>query len=46
MNCTISFSKFSNALPVFTYARAIGNLSRICLGVKIFRLEWSEKPVP
>ena len=33
----ISFSKSSDALPTFTYARAIGNLSSICLGVNILR---------
>ena len=26
MICLISFSKFSDLLPAFTYARAIGNL--------------------
>ena len=40
------FSKFSDVLPAFTCARAIGNLWGICLGVNILRLEWSEKPVP
>ena len=29
-------------LPAFTCARAIGNVLRICLGVNILRLEWSE----
>ena len=31
----ISFSQSSNVLPAFTCARAIGNLSSICLGVNI-----------
>ena len=35
MICLISFSKFSDVLPAFTCARAIGNLSSICLGVNI-----------
>ena len=42
MICLISFSKLSDVLPVFTCARAIGNLSSICLGVSILKLEWSE----
>ena len=35
-------------LPCFTCARAIGNLSSMCLGVDILRLEMSksEKSVP
>ena len=33
--CLITFSKFSDVLPAFTGASAIGNLSRICLGVNI-----------
>ena len=36
MICLISLSKFSDALPAFTGARAIGNLGSICLGVNIF----------
>ena len=35
VNCLILFSKFSDVLPAFTCARAIGNLSIICLGVNI-----------
>ena len=35
MTCLISFSQFSYVLPAFTCARAIGNLSSICLGVDI-----------
>ena len=31
----ISFSKFSDVLPAFTCARAVGNLWSICLGVNI-----------
>ena len=31
----ISFSMFSDVLPAFTSARAIGNLWSICLGVNI-----------
>ena len=31
----ISFSNFSDVLPAFTCARAIGNLRSICLGVNI-----------
>ena len=37
MICLISFSKFSDVLPAFTCARAIGNLWTICLGVNILR---------
>ena len=33
--CLISFSKFSDVLPTFTCARAIGNLWSICFGVNI-----------
>ena len=36
MICLISFSKFSDLLPAFTCARAIGNLQSICLGINIF----------
>ena len=36
MICLISFSKFSDVLSAFTCARAIVNLSNICLGVYIF----------
>ena len=34
--CLISFSKFSDVLPAFTYVRAIGSLWSICLGLDIF----------
>ena len=34
--CLILFSKFSDMLPAFTCAKAIGNLWSICLGVNIF----------
>ena len=33
--CLISFNKFSDELPTFTCARAIGNLWSICLEVNI-----------
>ena len=33
----ISFSKFLDALPAFTYARAVANPWSIYLGVKILR---------
>ena len=36
MICLISFSKFSDVLLAFTFARAIGNLWSICLEVNIF----------
>ena len=36
MICLVSFSKFLEVLPAFTYARANGNLWNICLGVNIF----------
>ena len=36
MICLISFTKFSDVIPAFTCARAIGNLGIICLGVNIF----------
>ena len=32
----ISFNKFSDVLPAFTFAKVIGNLLSICLGVDIF----------
>ena len=35
MVCLISYSKFSDVLPAFTCARAIVNVSSICLGVNI-----------
>ena len=38
MICLISFNKFSDVLPGFTWARAIGNLWSICLAVEIFNL--------
>ena len=45
----ISFTKFSDVLPAFTCASAIGNLRSIYLGIKILRLELfktlSKKPV-
>ena len=45
----ISFSKFSDVLPAFTFARAIGYLWSISLEFNILRLKWSEtlseKPV-
>ena len=31
----ISFSKFSDLLPAFTCASAIGNLRSICVGVNM-----------
>ena len=40
--CLISFSKFSDALPAFTCARAVGNLWRISLRLNILRFEWSQ----
>ena len=36
MICLISYSKFSDVLPAFTYASATGNLWSTCLGVLIF----------
>ena len=36
MICPILFNKFSDILPAFTCASAIGNLWSICLGVKTF----------
>ena len=38
MICLISFSTFSDVLPAVTCARAIGNLSIICLEVNIFNI--------
>ena len=35
MVCLILFSKFPDVLPACTCARAIDNLSSICLGVNI-----------
>ena len=35
MVCLISVRKFSDVLPAFTCARAIGNLRSICFGVNI-----------
>ena len=35
MICLILFSKFSEGLPAFTCAGAIGNVLSICLGVNI-----------
>ena len=40
--CLILFNKLFQLLPAFTYARAIGNLWSICLGVSILSLEWSK----
>ena len=34
--CLVIFSKFSDVLPAFTCASAIGNVWRICLLVNIF----------
>ena len=42
MICLVSCSKCSDVLPALTCARAIGNLSSICLRAHILRLEWSE----
>ena len=44
--CLISFNRFSGLLPAFTYARAIGNLWSICLGVNILSLERSVFKIP
>ena len=38
MICLISLSKFSEVLPAFTFGRAIGNLSIICLGVNVLNI--------
>ena len=38
MICLISFNKFSDVMPAFTCARAIGNLWSISLGVNILTL--------
>ena len=40
--CLVSFSKFSDVLPTFTCAIAIGNLWSFCLGHVILRVEWLE----
>ena len=40
--CLISFSKFSDALPIFTYVSVIGNLWSICLGLNILKFGWLE----
>ena len=37
MICLISFNKFSEVLPAFASAKAIGNLWSIYLGVKTLR---------
>ena len=44
----IPFSKFSDMLPAFTYARVIGNLWSFCLGVNVLiRLAKSNgRPLP
>ena len=42
MICLILLNKFSDVLPAFTCASAIGNLWRICLGVNILSSFWSE----
>ena len=40
MICLISFSKFSDVLPAFTCASAIGNLWKIRLGIHILSCFW------
>ena len=45
-NCLISLNKFSELLPAFTCARAIGNLWNICLCVNILSSEWSGFKIP
>ena len=42
MICLILFSKFSDILPAFTYARLIDNFLSIWLGLNILRFEWLE----
>ena len=42
MICLILFSRFSDVLPAFACARAIGNLWSIWLGANVLRLKWSE----
>ena len=37
MICLTSFNKFSDVLPAFPCASAIGNLLNICIGVNILR---------
>ena len=37
MICLISLNKFSDVLPVFTCASAIGNLWSICFRVNVLR---------
>ena len=44
--CLISFNKFSELLPAFTCARAIGNVWSICFGVNILSLELSVSKIP
>ena len=46
MVCLISFSKFSDVLPAFTCARAIGSLRSICLGVNILSSVAKSKGCP
>ena len=38
----ISFSKFSDVLPTFTCAKAIGNLWSICVGLNSLSCLWSD----
>ena len=40
MICLISFSNFSDVLPAFACASAIGNLLSICFGVHILNCLW------
>ena len=40
--CMISFSRFSDVLTAFTYARAIGNLWNICYAANILSCVWSK----
>ena len=42
MICLISFGKFLDVLPAFTFGSSICNLLRICLGLNILMCEWSE----
>ena len=42
MICLISFSKYSNVLPAFICASAIGNLCSVCLGLNVLKFEWLE----
>ena len=40
--CMISFSRFSDVLTAFTYARTIGNLWNICYAANILSCVWSK----